>query len=75
LLRLLHDVAVTVETSLLRDLMVERGERIVAGCRSRLPPEDLVRLEQRFAELLRVGGAGQDVAIYGVGVSQVSLDI
>ena len=54
LLRLLHDVAVTVENDSLRQLMVERGERIVAGCRSRLPPDDLIRLEQRFAELLRI---------------------
>jgi uncharacterized membrane protein len=75
LLRLLHDVSVTVENDSFRDLMVERGERIVAGCRSRLPPEDLTRLEQRFAELLRIRGAGRDVAIDGVGVSQVSLDI
>jgi uncharacterized membrane protein len=71
LLRLLHDVAVTVETSLLRDLMVERGERIVAGCRSRLPPEDLVRLEQRFAELLRVC---ETVAIDGFDVNQTAYE-
>jgi uncharacterized membrane protein len=51
LLRLLHDVAVTVEDRALRYRFVERGTRVVAGCRARLPQDDLVRLEQRQAEL------------------------
>jgi uncharacterized membrane protein len=51
LLRLLHDVAVTVEDRALRYRFVERGTRVVAGCRARLPEDDLVRLEQRQAEL------------------------
>ncbi|MGA3000651.1 MAG: DUF2254 domain-containing protein [Acetobacteraceae bacterium] len=67
LLRLLHDVAVTVENDSFRELMVQRGERIVAGCRSRLPPDDLTRLEQRFAELLLVRRADLGVAVGGFG--------
>jgi len=51
LLRLLHDVAVTVENDVLRARIVERGGRIVHGCRDRLPADDLARLEQRLAGL------------------------
>jgi uncharacterized membrane protein len=56
LLRLLHDVAITVENDSLRRLMVERGERVVEGCRGRLPADDLARLQQRFEELARLRG-------------------
>jgi uncharacterized membrane protein len=51
LLRLLHDVAVTVETDPLRQRIVERGLRVVEGCRGRLPPDDLAHLERRLAAL------------------------
>jgi uncharacterized membrane protein len=51
LLRLLHDVAVTVENDALRLRIVERGARVVEGCRGRLPPDDLARLEQRLDAL------------------------
>jgi len=51
LLRLLQDVAVTVEHDLLRERVIARGARIVEGCRGRLPPDDLVHLEQRLAAL------------------------
>jgi len=59
LLRLLHDVAVTVENDALRLRIVMRGARIVEGCRGKLPPDDVVRLEQRLAALDRLcGNAG-----------------
>jgi uncharacterized membrane protein len=51
LLRLLLDVAVTVESDALRRRIVERGRRIVEGCRGRLPPDDLGRLQQRLTAL------------------------
>ena len=51
LLRLLHDVAVTVDDATLRRCFVERGARVVAGCRGRMPADDVVRLEQRQAVL------------------------
>jgi uncharacterized membrane protein len=51
LLRLLHDVAVTVESDVLRLRIIERGARIVEGCRGRLPSDDLARLEQRLAAM------------------------
>jgi uncharacterized membrane protein len=49
LLRLLHDVAITVDNQPLRRRFAERGTRIVEGCRGRLPADDLARLEQRQA--------------------------
>jgi uncharacterized membrane protein len=58
LLRLLHDVAVTVDSDSLHQLMVERGARVVDGCQDHLPPDDIMRLQQRFAELVRVRGSG-----------------
>jgi uncharacterized membrane protein len=60
LLRLLHDVSVTVEDDALRGVMVERGVRVVEGCRGRLRPDDLARLEQRLAELKRIRGGRCD---------------
>jgi uncharacterized membrane protein len=65
LLRLLHDVAVTVDHDAFRQLMVKRGERIVEGCRGRLQSDDIVRLELRFAELVGVRGCpgGRETAV------------
>jgi uncharacterized membrane protein len=60
LLRLLHDVSVTVEDDALRGVMVERGVRVVEGCRGRLRPDDLARLEQRLAGLKRIRGGRCD---------------
>jgi uncharacterized membrane protein len=54
LLRLPHDVAITVEDDSLRLRMIERGQRVVDGCRGRLPADDLARLEQRQGELARL---------------------
>jgi len=51
LLRLLHDVAVTLEDNPHRQHLAERGKRIVEGCRGRLPPDDLAHLERRLAAL------------------------
>jgi uncharacterized membrane protein len=55
LLRLLHDVAVTVDDLAVRGKLVERGARVVAGCKGRLPPDDVQRLEQRLVALERLG--------------------
>jgi uncharacterized membrane protein len=51
LLRLLHDVAVTVENDALRLRIIERSAHVVEGCRGRLPSEDLARLERRLAAI------------------------
>jgi uncharacterized membrane protein len=51
LMRLLHDVATTVDDQILRQLFAKRGARVVEGCRGRLPDDDLARVEQRQAEL------------------------
>jgi uncharacterized membrane protein len=55
LLSLLHDVAVST-TDPVRVALIERGERVVEGCRGQLPPDDVARLEQRLAELVRLRG-------------------
>jgi uncharacterized membrane protein len=57
LLRLLHDLSTTAENDMLRRLIVERGVRIVEGCRGRLPPDDIAHLEQRLAGLEQILGA------------------
>ncbi len=51
LLRLLQDVAATVDSDAVRDILIARGERITAGCRVVLPMDDVERLEQRLAAL------------------------
>jgi uncharacterized membrane protein len=56
LLRLLQDVAITIESDTLRRRIVERGRRVVDGCRGRLPSDEVARLEQRLAVLDAIGG-------------------
>jgi uncharacterized membrane protein len=51
LLRLLHDVAASADDQSLRRCIAERGARVIAGCRGRLPADDQARLEQRQAAL------------------------
>jgi uncharacterized membrane protein len=58
LLRLLYDVAITVDEETLRGHLVARGKRVVEGCRGQLPADDLARLEQRQAELEVLGRGG-----------------
>jgi uncharacterized membrane protein len=57
LLRLLQDVAVTVEADAVRPRIVARGRRVVEGCRRALPADDFARLEQRLAVLEGIGGS------------------
>ena len=56
LLRLLRDVALTIDNDTIHALIVERGERVVEGCRNHLPPADIARLEQRLRELKQIRG-------------------
>lgn len=51
LLRLVQDIASTVENDALRVCITARGTRIVEGCRGRLPQDDLARLEARLATI------------------------
>ena len=51
LLRLLQDVATTVDNPALRARLAARGAPIVTGCRARLPPDDVARLDRRLAAL------------------------
>ena len=51
LLRLLQDVASTVESDGLRRRVIARGARVVEGCRGRLPSDDVARLEAILATL------------------------
>jgi uncharacterized membrane protein len=66
LLRLLGDVAATVENDQVRRLLVERGARVVDGCRGQLPTDDLARLEQRMATLERVHGGQSAPALHEI---------
>ncbi len=54
LLRLLQDVASTVDNEALRQRVVDRGVRIVDGCRGVLPGDDLARLERHLSDLERL---------------------
>jgi uncharacterized membrane protein len=56
LLRLLHDVAVTIDNDALRLRIIERGRPIVDGCRARLQQDDLARLDLRLAALEALRG-------------------
>ncbi len=51
LLRLLHDVASTIDHEALRTRIVARGRRVVEGCRTSLPAEDVAMLEGHLARL------------------------
>ena len=51
LLRLLQDVAVTIDSETVRQNLITRGERIVAGCSKILPADDVERLSRRLAVL------------------------
>src|SRR3984893_7655722 len=51
LLRLLHDVAVTVENDVMRLRIVERAARVVEGGGGRVPTDGWARLEQRMAAI------------------------
>ncbi len=58
LLRLLQDVAATIDSPDIHSHLVERGRRIVEGCRERLPPDDVAHLEQRLSLLARLPSPG-----------------
>ncbi len=51
LLRLVHDVASTIQEEGLRRRVVARGARVVEGCRGRLTTENLTRLDSLLGEL------------------------
>jgi uncharacterized membrane protein len=51
LLRALSDLSTTTEDERMREQLVLRGRRIVAGCTTRIDASDFKRLESRLAEL------------------------
>ena len=51
LLRALGDLSTTTEDERMREQLVLRGRRIVAGCTTRIDASDFKRLESRLAEL------------------------
>jgi len=51
LLRAFDDIAETVQHPAYRSALLQRAERVLAGCRTRLPEDDLAKLEQRLATL------------------------
>jgi uncharacterized membrane protein len=54
LLRALGDVAVTVPDPVCRQMLVERGKRVVTGCAERLGEEELKVLRGRLADVQRL---------------------
>ncbi|WP_026606153.1 DUF2254 domain-containing protein [Methylocapsa acidiphila] len=59
LMRALCDIASVVEETNIRRQLLERGERLIAGCAQRLLNDDLERLRQRLA-LLESGLVAED---------------
>ena len=57
LLRMLADVASTVENDKLRLSVFKRAERVVEGCRGHLPADDIGRLEDIIARFPGIGRA------------------
>jgi uncharacterized membrane protein len=51
LLRALGDLATTTDDERMREQLVLRGRRIVAGCTTRIDASDVKRLENRLTEL------------------------
>ena len=55
LLRLLQDVASTVENETLRQRVIERGAGVVEGARAHMSPADVLLLQQRLRVLQQLG--------------------
>ena len=51
LLRAFEDIASTTQHADLRTRLLERAQRVTAGCAGHLPKDELARLQQRFAAL------------------------
>jgi uncharacterized membrane protein len=56
LMRALCDIASTVSEHTIRHALLQRGERLIAGCSGRIQDDDLARLRERFS-LLEAGVA------------------
>jgi uncharacterized membrane protein len=52
LLRALDDLAATIDNERMREGLVLRGRRVVAGCETRVDASDFKRLERRLVELV-----------------------
>jgi uncharacterized membrane protein len=59
LMRALGDIASTVDEPAIRHALLDRGNRLVAGCAEHLQAGDLTRLQQRLV-LLEAGVAKED---------------
>src|SRR5262249_6473812 len=51
LMRAFTDIASTSKDQKVLDQLIERGRRLVSGCETKLPEDDLERLRQRFEML------------------------
>lgn len=63
LLRALNDLAATIDDEKMREKLVLRGRRVVAGCATRLDASDVKRLQDRLAPL--EGSAAPSLAAHG----------
>ena len=59
LMRALGDIASTVSEPQIREILIERGRQLLAGCTGKLQEGDLVRLRKRLS-LLEAGVALED---------------
>jgi len=48
LMRAFDDIASTTQHAELRTRLLERAQRVMAGCAGRLPKDELARIQQRF---------------------------
>ncbi len=51
LMRALGDISSTVSVPAARQILIDHGKRVIAGCAERLPESDLERLRQRFSSI------------------------
>jgi hypothetical protein len=57
LLRTLQDMTVTTEDEAIRAQLLERGRRVLVGCRGRLDDTALARLSERLDRLAEMSQA------------------
>jgi uncharacterized membrane protein len=58
LMRAFNDIASATQHADLRNRLLERAQRVVAGCAGHLPKDELVKLQQRLAALETIIGGG-----------------
>jgi uncharacterized membrane protein len=58
LMRAFHDIASTTQHADFRTRLLERAQRVAAGCAEHLPKDELVKLQRRLTALETVAARG-----------------